>query len=74
LRNHKWEKVSVQGDQVTTKDGVEWHILATEEVIVATGTIKLPQLLELSGIGDAALLASHGIGVVVDNPNVGENF
>jgi choline dehydrogenase len=41
------------------------------EVIVAGGAINSPQLLQLSGIGPAALLQSLGIAVLHDNPNVG---
>ncbi|MBA3811638.1 MAG: GMC family oxidoreductase N-terminal domain-containing protein [Caulobacteraceae bacterium] len=47
---------------------------ASGEVILASGAINSPQLLQLSGIGPAALLAGHGIGVVTDLPGVGENL
>ena len=43
------------------------------EVIVCNGGIGSPQLLLLSGIGDAAQLREHGIGVVADLPGVGRN-
>jgi choline dehydrogenase-like flavoprotein len=66
--------IRAKGVAVTTKDGVERDILAGKEVVMAAGTIKTPQLLELSGIGDAKLLGSHGIVVLIDNPNVGENL
>lgn len=46
---------------------------ARAEVILAGGTIGSAQLLELSGIGDAARLQSLGIAVRVDRPAVGEN-
>ena len=38
------------------------------------GTLQTPQILQLSGIGSASHLARHGIGVVVDAPEVGENL
>ncbi|KAF2087759.1 GMC oxidoreductase [Saccharata proteae CBS 121410] len=66
--------VIAKGVEVTLKDGTKRQILAQTEVILATGTIKTPQILELSGIGDANLLRSHGIDVVIDNPHVGENL
>lgn len=44
------------------------------EVILAGGAINSPQLLQLSGVGDPALLAQHGIGVVQAVPGVGENL
>jgi len=45
-----------------------------KEVILAAGAFSTPQLLELSGIGDAALLREQGIDVVYDNAAVGENL
>ncbi len=41
---------------------------------MAAGAIQSPQLLQLSGIGPAALLAQHGIDIVHDLPGVGENL
>ena len=46
---------------------------ANREVIVSGGAINSPQLLQLSGVGPAALLRSHGIAVVQDLP-VGEGL
>ena len=47
---------------------------AAKEVILAGGAINSPQLLQLSGVGPADLLQSHGIEVVSDVPGVGENL
>ncbi|HET7032279.1 MAG TPA: GMC family oxidoreductase N-terminal domain-containing protein [Casimicrobiaceae bacterium] len=47
---------------------------ARREVLVASGAIRSPQLLELSGIGDAALLRERGIEVVAHLPSVGRNL
>jgi choline dehydrogenase len=44
------------------------------EVILCGGAINSPQLLQLSGVGNAAELASFGIPVVADVPAVGENL
>jgi choline dehydrogenase len=44
---------------------------AAREVILATGSIATPKILQLSGIGPADTLRSVGIDVVVDSPNVG---
>ncbi len=49
-------------------------VLANKEVIVACGAINTPKLLQLSGIGPAALLQEKGIAVVHDLPGVGENL
>lgn len=43
-------------------------------VILATGAINSPQLLQLSGIGNANELGNLGIDVVADLPGVGENL
>jgi choline dehydrogenase len=55
-------------------DGITRHALARREVILAGGAINTPQLLMLSGVGPAAHLAEHGIPVIVDAPEVGENL
>jgi choline dehydrogenase len=44
------------------------------EVILAGGAINSPQLLQLSGVGRAALLESLGVPVVHDLPGVGEHL
>jgi choline dehydrogenase len=43
-------------------------------VILAGGAINSPQLLQLSGVGNAAELSELGIDVVHDLPGVGENM
>lgn len=47
---------------------------ARREVIVAASSINSPKLLQLSGIGPAAVLKAAGIPVVHDLPGVGENL
>ncbi len=54
--------------------GEDAHVAAAGEVVLATGSVGSPQLLELSGIGNGALLQEHGIAVVRDLPGVGENL
>ena len=44
------------------------------EVLLCAGSIGSPQILQLSGIGPAALLRQHGIAVVQDLPGVGANL
>jgi choline dehydrogenase len=44
------------------------------EVILATGSIGTPQILQLSGVGPPALLAAHGIEVRHALAGVGENL
>lgn len=47
---------------------------ARREVILAASSLNSPKLLMLSGIGDGAHLAEHGIEVVADRPGVGANL
>jgi choline dehydrogenase len=44
------------------------------QVILSAGAINTPQLLQLSGVGPAALLRAHGIPVLLDQPHVGEHL
>jgi len=44
------------------------------EIILAAGSIGSPQLLQLSGVGPAALLGRLGIELVCDRPAVGRNL
>ncbi len=56
-------------------DGHEMVIAhATQEVVLCGGAIGSPQILQLSGIGPAALSQEHGIPVVADLPGVGGNL
>ena len=71
-------RVIVEAGRAT---GIEWVANgerqaagADAEVILAAGALQSPQLLQLSGIGAAALLERHGIGVAVDAPEVGANL
>ena len=47
---------------------------ARAEVALCAGAIGSPQILQLSGIGPAELLARHGIETVLHLPGVGENL
>ncbi len=49
-------------------------VRARREVILSCGTANTAKLLQISGIGSAALLASIGVPVVHELPGVGENF
>ena len=44
------------------------------ELVLASGAIGSPQLLQLSGVGPGDLLQEHGIPLVADVPGVGENL
>ena len=61
------------GVQVSTGKGMVMAA-ATREVILSAGSIGSPQILQLSGIGPAKLLAKHYINLVQDLPGVGANL
>ena len=50
------------------------HVAAAAEVVLCGGAINTPQLLQLSGIGPAAVLHDAGVSPIVDLPGVGENL
>jgi choline dehydrogenase-like flavoprotein len=50
------------------------RIKASHEVVLSSGVIQTPQLLELSGIGDPEVLEKAGVKCVVENKSVGANF
>lgn len=56
------------------KDGLSCHVGARREVILACGAINTPRLLQVSGVGEAALLQRIGAPVVHHLPGVGGNF
>jgi len=47
---------------------------ARKEILVSGGAYNSPQLLQLSGVGPAELLKTHGIDVVLDVPGVGNDL
>ena len=57
-----------------SRGGATEVIGAEREVILAASSLNSPKLLMLSGIGPAAHLAEHGIGVVADRAGVGRNL
>jgi choline dehydrogenase len=56
------------------KNGTDCTLRARRSVILSAGAINSPQLLQLSGVGPAALLRKHGIIPVLDQPHVGANL
>ena len=72
------KKVKMEGNKAV---GIEYEHKGTakiarahKEVILSAGAINSPQLLMLSGIGNADELKSHDIDVVQHLPGVGENL
>lgn len=78
ITNALAEKVLLNSRQVT---GVQYRVgqqvftaNAEIEVILCSGAINSPKLLELSGIGKPEILHSLGIDVRFERPEIGENL
>jgi choline dehydrogenase len=78
IRNADVTRLTIEGGRVTGAAFVRGektgHITARKEVILWAGAINSPKLVQLSGIGPAALLKSHGIQVVRDLTQVGHGL
>ena len=55
-------------------EGRKRSLRSTREVVLSAGAIGTPQLLQLSGIGNADVLKTHQIPVVRHLPGVGSNL
>ena len=55
-------------------NGERQNINANQEVILSAGAIGSPQILMLSGVGDAKELRGNGIDVIHNLPGVGKNL
>lgn len=62
-----------KGIRVNIK-GKTQDITARREVILSAGAIGSPQILMLSGVGDAEALTRHGVNVRHNLPGVGKNL
>jgi len=71
-------RVRFDGRRATAVDyrrrGTHLSATARREIILCAGALQSPQLLQLSGIGPAALLNSMAIPLVHELPGVGENL
>lgn len=83
-----WTRTHVQGLTMTAqadgsprcsgatvvRDGRRIDVTARHEVVLSAGSIGSPHLLQLSGLGPAALLARQGVTPRHDLPGVGSNL
>lgn len=58
----------------TSPSGRRFTVSAKKEVILCAGSINTPQLLQLSGIGNAALLREVGVEPIVELDDVGQHL
>ncbi len=63
------------GVRYASEQGGAWReVRASREVILSAGTVNTARLLQISGVGPAALLADLGVTVVHEAAGVGQNF
>jgi len=68
------ERIVFEGSRAAGVELESGEIVPANEVILCGGAINSPQLLQLSGVGNARELEPLGIDVVHDLPAVGENL
>lgn len=69
-----FEARRASGVSAVTGAGERVIYRARRELILSAGALESPRLLQLSGIGDRALLERHGIALIAHSPNVGQNM
>ena len=78
LKNSFVTKIDIQGGAACAIElknrRQRLRVEAAQEVILSAGAINSPQLLMLSGVGEADQLGLLGINTIVDSPNVGKNL
>ena len=67
-------KTAVGVEYVDLLGSTKRHVTAREEAVLAAGAVHTPQILQLSGVGDAAYLTKFGIKTVINLPGVGQNL
>ncbi|MCM2292350.1 GMC family oxidoreductase [Allorhizobium sp. BGMRC 0089] len=72
------ERLIIEEDRITgvelRHDGLTKRFFARRETVLSAGAIGSPHLLELSGIGNGAVLQRAGVELRHDLPSVGENL
>ncbi|OHW89629.1 choline dehydrogenase [Colletotrichum incanum] len=58
----------------TGPESARQNVTAGKEVILSTGALNTPKLLQLSGIGPTSVISKLGITPIVDLPGVGANL
>ncbi|KAL4866040.1 hypothetical protein BDV12DRAFT_187753 [Aspergillus spectabilis] len=67
-------KQTPHGPRITGIEVFPKAVKVGKEAILAAGAIHTPQLLQLSGIGDPAILSKSNISIVANVPGVGRNL
>jgi len=74
VRRVLFEERRAVGVEIEDASGTVSTARCDREVLLCAGTLSTPLVLQRSGVGDAAHLASLGIQPVVDLPQVGKNL
>jgi choline dehydrogenase len=74
VRRVLFENGTAVGVEVGGRRGAPRRITCSREVIVSAGAINTPRLLMLSGVGAPDELAAHGIGLIAEARQVGQNL
>jgi choline dehydrogenase len=78
MTNALAERIVFEGKRAVAvqvvRGGRRLTLRAGREIILAAGAVTSPRLLQLSGIGPADLMKSHGILPLLDAPHVGGNL
>ncbi|AXI48576.1 alanine-phosphoribitol ligase [Sulfitobacter sp. SK012] len=73
--NAQVRRITVENGRATGVEMADGSMIKADlEVILSSGAIGSPRLLQLSGIGPADELKGVGIDVIYDQPNVGANL
>ncbi|CAN5309035.1 GMC family oxidoreductase N-terminal domain-containing protein [soil metagenome] len=67
-------KLTFDGARATGALTTRGPVTASRAVILTCGSLQTPQLMMISGIGPAAALRKHGIGVLRDLPGIGQHL
>lgn len=74
VRRVLFEERRAVGVEIEDASGTVSTVRCNREVLLCAGTLSTPLVLQRSGVGEAAHLASLGIQPVVDLPQVGKNL
>jgi len=74
VRRVLFEERRAEGVEIEDASGTVSTVRCNREVLLCAGTLSTPLVLQRSGVGEAAHLASLGIQPVVDLPQVGKNL
>ncbi|WP_196258110.1 GMC family oxidoreductase [Pelagibacterium limicola] len=72
------ERILLEGKRANavqfTSNGISQTAFAEGEILLSAGAINSPKLLECSGVGQAEVLAQHGVEILHESSGVGENL